>query len=246
MTTWLRIAGFATGLFVCGTLPASAGPVTVTIRDGLVTLRAQDATPRQILSEWARVGRVTVVNLERLPGGPITVELVDVPEPKALDIVLRAVGGFVAAPRAVRDGQVSQYDRIFVMTTLAPATAPASATTVPRPMGGSQPFRPGQGFPDQMPNRRGMGGMGAPPDPGDSNDDREDEGAVDEPRPNRPPLGMRPGENTAPPAEAGSSAPTMPMVRPGVLPAPGAATPAGAAKPGQVTPLPQKPPGDIR
>ncbi len=237
MTTWLRTAGFATGLFLCGTLPASAGPVSVTIRDGLVTLKAQEATPRQILSEWARVGRVTVVNLDRLPGGPITVELVDVPESKALDIVLRAVGGFVAAPRAVRDSQISQYDRIFVMTTLAPATSPVSATTVTRPMGGPQPFRPG---PDQMPNRRGMGGMGGPPDTGDSNDDREDEAAADEPRPNRPPLGMRPGEMTAPPADAGASVPATPMVRPGMPPMPAG----NATKPGQV--LPQKPPGDIR
>jgi hypothetical protein len=240
MKTWLRIACTAACLLSLEAVTASAGPVSLTLRDGLVTLRAQDATPRQILTEWARVGRVTIVNLERMPGGPMTVELVDVPESKALDIVLRAIGGYVAAPRAVADGRVSRFDRIFVMTTLAPPNTAVAGATLPRPMGTPQPFRP-MGF-DQMQNRRGMGG---PPEAGDPGDDRNDD-AADETRPNRPPLGMRPGESTAPPADAGGAASSSPLVRPGVMPTPGAATPATAAKPGQTVPVPQKPPGDAR
>jgi len=147
----------------------------------------------------------------------------------------------VAAPRAVRESQASQFDRIFVMTTLAPAnTAAGGGTTLPRPTGGPQSFR---AMPEQMQNRRGMGGMGGPPDAGDPNDDRADD--ADEPRANRPPLGMRPGEPMAPPADSGTAS-ASPMVRPGVMATPGATTPTTAAKPGQTVPTPQKPPGDLR
>ena len=39
-------------------------------------------------AEWAKVGETKVVNAE-MPGGPVTLELVDVPEKEALDILLR-------------------------------------------------------------------------------------------------------------------------------------------------------------
>ena len=46
--------------------------VRISIRDGRVTLAAKDATVRQILTEWARVGRTQIVNVERISGGPVT------------------------------------------------------------------------------------------------------------------------------------------------------------------------------
>ena len=49
---------------------------------------AKDATVRQILAEWARVGQTKIVNVERIPGGPLTLELNNVPEAQALDILL--------------------------------------------------------------------------------------------------------------------------------------------------------------
>ena len=48
---------------------------TLSIRDGLVSLDAQDVTVRQILTEWARVGKTRIVNVERITGGPITLKL---------------------------------------------------------------------------------------------------------------------------------------------------------------------------
>ena len=78
-----------------------AGQVRLEIRDGLVTLDAKDATIREIFVEWARVGQTRVMNAERVPGGPVTLQLNGIPERKALDIVLRSVAGYVAAPRAV-------------------------------------------------------------------------------------------------------------------------------------------------
>ena len=49
--------------------------VQLIIRNGQVSLVAKDATVRQILTEWARVGQTKIVNVERIPGGPITLEL---------------------------------------------------------------------------------------------------------------------------------------------------------------------------
>src|SRR3954463_3407791 len=80
--------------------PVVHADVQVSLRNGRVTLVAKDATLRQILTEWARVGRLKIVNLERIPGGPLTLELRDVPEGEALDILLRSLSGYIAAPRA--------------------------------------------------------------------------------------------------------------------------------------------------
>ena len=43
--------------------------------------------------------RPKVVNVERIPGGPLTLELSDMPEAQALDVLLRSVSGYMAAPR---------------------------------------------------------------------------------------------------------------------------------------------------
>ncbi|HSK11430.1 MAG TPA: hypothetical protein VK911_17730, partial [Vicinamibacterales bacterium] len=71
--------------------PASAGEVRLSIRDGRVTLHATDASPREILAEWARVGQIRIVNGDRVPGPPLSLALKGVPEAKALDRVLRSV-----------------------------------------------------------------------------------------------------------------------------------------------------------
>jgi hypothetical protein len=83
------------------TLSASTAyaDVTVTMHDGRVTIVAKDATVRQILTEWARVGQTKIVNVERIPGGPMTLELTNVPEQQALDLLLRSVSGYMTAPR---------------------------------------------------------------------------------------------------------------------------------------------------
>lgn len=227
----------------------SAGEVTLTIRDGRATLVARDATIRQILTEWARVGRTRVVNLDRVPGGPVTLEFRDLPESQALRIILKPLGGFMAAPRPVTDPALSRFDRIVVMTTLATPSAPGMAAAVP-----SRP-------PDQRPEsllppgfratrQQGLGdgpmGMGRPrrfDDPGAADDDSEsgdNETAADDfrqPQMGRPALGMRPPPTppTLPQSSdtpANNPQPLMPLT-------PGAT----ASRPGVVVP-PPKPPGD--
>lgn len=105
-----------------------AGQVRLQISDGLVTLDARDATIREIFAEWARVGQTRVVNAERVPGPPITLQLDKVPERQALDILLRSVAGFVAAPRTGTQQTASVFDRIMLMPVSRPTTVPTTAS----------------------------------------------------------------------------------------------------------------------
>jgi hypothetical protein len=125
-----KIAAAVALLLVLAGSTASA-QVQLTIRNGRVTIVAKDATVRQILAEWARVGQTRIVNAERLPGGPLTLRLTDVPEEQALDLLLRNVSGYMAARRVTADAALSRYDRILVMPTAAPVRqALASAPPV--------------------------------------------------------------------------------------------------------------------
>ena len=134
MRSWM-IPALVAGVVTAFPVAASAD-VSLTIVDGYVTIDAKDATVRQILSEWARVGQMKVVNGERIAGGPVTLLLTHVPEAQALDILLRSVSGYVAAPRPEPVANASTFDRVLVMPTSTPprVTTPAPAA--------AQPFQP--------------------------------------------------------------------------------------------------------
>ena len=154
--------------------PAAAQQLTVEFNDGLVTVDATSVPVRTILNEWAKKGGTKVVGSERISGAPLTVKLVDVPESKALEVILRSVAGYLAAPRSTGTGS-SMYDRILVMATSStPAPASPARPAPPNPaMNGTQRFVP--------PQQRQ-----APAD--DDNDDREED-----PTPPNPPVFSFPG-----------------------------------------------------
>src|SRR4029453_563059 len=111
--------------------PVATPGVSLVIRDGKVTLKAEQASLRQILAEWERQGQVKVVGADKLAGAPVTLTLVDVPEKQALEIVMRGVPGYMAIDRGPRaeaapDGP-SRYDRVVVMAR-ASTPVPAVAT----------------------------------------------------------------------------------------------------------------------
>jgi hypothetical protein len=112
-------AGFASS--------AAAGELTVKIAGGRATVIAKDVTLRQILAEWARVGNTRVVNGEKLVGGPMTLELVDVPEKDALDILLRSAAGYMTGPRPAGVAGASLYDRVMILATSRPPASTGSA-----------------------------------------------------------------------------------------------------------------------
>ena len=99
-------------VFVCVGLVlgarAASAEVQLTMSAGRVSLSAKNATVGQILAEWARIGQTKIVNVERVPGGPMTLELTNVPEVEALEILLRSAGGYVLAPRQAGPANASR------------------------------------------------------------------------------------------------------------------------------------------
>jgi hypothetical protein len=232
----MKIKALKTLLFVAASwmaAPSAAmADVHVTMQNGRVSVVAKDATIRQILTEWARVGQTKIVNVERIPGGPMTLELNNVPESTALEVLLRAMSGYIAAPRAIEAANLSRYDRIIVMPTLASARPPVAST--PPPV-----------FQQPQPQYT----------PPVTDDDVDDE----QPAPNvQMPQGRGPVFNTFPQGTTVAPQPGQPFVvqppmpqpndqpgaQPGFPPQPGyqpSAPYGGVAVPGMVAPPPQQP-----
>lgn len=204
----------------CLAWPAAAQTVNLRFHGGLVNLTTQNAPLRTIFAEWARLGRTTVTNAERLAGPPVTVELNDVTERDAINVLLRNVAGYMAAPRSTWTDGVSYFDRIFILPTSNaprnPPPAPARPAPAPRPQPElgpedlledaiDSPLQPQPGAP-----------MGRPRQPM-------------APVPNQIPDGVE-----DPPDPAPTPAPNNPF---------GIPTGITTTRPGVVTPVPQQPPG---
>lgn len=121
------------------------GDLQLTIGDGRVTLLADNVPIRTILQEWARQGQSRIVNADKVTGAPVTLRLIDVPEEQALDIVLRSVSGYLAAPRSTPVANASRFDRIMILASSRPTmTGPPPPAQQPSP----QPY---PNFPMQPP-----------------------------------------------------------------------------------------------
>src|SRR5688572_24816833 len=130
---------------ICAVLLAGAWPaqaqqsVNLQFSNGRVSLRAQNAPVRAILAEWARLGGATIINGDRVPGAPVTLELTNVPESQALDIVLRSVAGYMLGPRRAGTSGASAYDRIMILPT---SVAPRNPAPTPPPTAAARPGLP--------------------------------------------------------------------------------------------------------
>lgn len=99
---------------------SSAQAVSLQFNEGRVTLNAQNAPIRTILVEWARLGGTRIVNGDRVGGAPVTLELTDMPERAALDILLRSAAGYVVTARQEPGGPSTLGGVIILATTSAP------------------------------------------------------------------------------------------------------------------------------
>jgi hypothetical protein len=186
--------------------------------------------------EWARVGQTKVVNVERIPGGPLTLELNNVSETEALDVLLRTVSGYVAAPRATAvANNLSRFDRIVVMpSTAAPKQAMSSAPPTPV----FQPPQIPQAIVDDDPDDAPAGArppiFGAFPQPQVINP-----GQPGLP-PNMPP-GFVPPNGFVPPQQQGQVPQQQP--RPNTTFGAPSGGVGGVAVPGMLVPVPQQQPG---
>ena len=170
----------ATLVLLAGVIPgaadsAAAGDLTLAIRNGRVNLTADQVSARQILAEWARVGQTRIVNGDRVTGPPLTLQLNDVPEREALDIILRSASGYMAVARPGGNSALSMFDRILVMpssngaslaqTPPGPTRMPSVPNTPPPMEPALQPADEDEAAPmdqsqDGSPNQNGPGVVG--------------------------------------------------------------------------------------
>jgi hypothetical protein len=208
-------------VFVCvgvavGARPAAA-EVHVTMDAGRVTVSAKNATVGQILAEWAKVGQTKIVNAERVGGSAMTLELTNVPEVEAIEILLRSAGGYVLAPRRADTPNASRYDRILILPQSAPVTSAPRVATAPPAQ--PRPFVSPQ--PGQLAIQQAA--------PNDNDDPAERPAANPAVQNARPPV-----FNTFPQAAPQrTDPPTAPA------PTSSVSAPAGVAVPGMVAPTPQ-------
>ncbi len=216
---------FVLPVLCLGSASIASADVQITMQNGRVTVVAKDATLRQIMTEWARVGQTKVVNVDRIPGGPVTLELRNVSEDQALDVLMRPLSGYLAAPRSADFPNLSRFDRIIVMPTIAAAKgATASGGSTPPPVFQSAPvIQPPPPVPEE-PEEEEKPPPQRPPVPVFS--------SFPQPQVINPngaaPNGQVPagGEPPVPTQPVGSGVPTAP---------------AGVAVPGMVVPVPQQP-----
>jgi hypothetical protein len=199
---------------------ASAQVLSLEFNDGRVRLTAENVPVSRILAEWARVGGTQIVNGERVPGPPVTLQLVDTPEQQALDVVLRGAAGYMAVARDVNSDGASALGKILVLPTTSRAAAAQAAPPPPPPNqfqrveqepveieeAVENPPGPPPGFP-----RRGAPGLNLPQGrPPSEDDERNDDDPGPAPPPPAPtpgnpfgviPGGARPGTINAPPPQ---------------------------------------------
>ena len=130
--------------FACATLllaaasSTSAQTVSLEFNGGRVNLVAENAPVRTILAEWERLGGTRIVNRERVAGAPVTLELSDVTELQALEVLLRNVSGYVMTPRQSGSGASTIGGILILPTSSAPIAPPpvtlGTATALPRPV----------------------------------------------------------------------------------------------------------------
>jgi hypothetical protein len=213
--------------------PARA-EVRVTIGDGQVSVAATNATVRQILAEWARVGQARIVNLDRLTGPPATIEISNASEIDALEILLRSVGGYIIAPRHVDLPNASRFDRIVILPV---SSVPAPAIRPPAAAGGAATFPQPQSQLLPPPRRLDE----------DDGDSPERASAAPGAPAQRPPMfntfpqparGVGQPQNAQEPGAPAPPAPPAPAA-PSSMPT----APAGVPVPGMVLPAPQAAPG---
>jgi hypothetical protein len=210
---------------------SSAQSVTLQFNDGRVTLNAQNAPIRTILVEWARLGGTRIVNGDRLGGAPVTLELTDIPERAALDILLRTAAGYVVTARQEPGGPSTLGGVIILATSSAPKTqAPVTF--------GAATVQPQRAFPEDAAEER-TGVVAAPVLAGAPTPPAVPGPSVIRVGPNglpqvQTPFGQQP-ESAQPPAQP---APARPATTVQTLP--------GTARPGEITPPPPAQPQPAR
>jgi hypothetical protein len=178
----------------------------LSVKDGLVTLVAQNVTVREILGEWQRRTGCQFVNAERLAGGPVTFEFPGRPELEVIDSLLRGSAGSVAGsgygyivgPRTDGGQSGSLCGAVYILPTSHPTSTAGFMPSGPAPV--AAPLMTTGSPDDEIPPVSPIPGV--PPQV--------------QPRPGQPLPGMQqPGQNVNPSPQTpgglgGAVAPTAP------------------------------------
>lgn len=229
----LRVALLAA--ILSAPLPVTAGELTLSFNNGRVTLKATDVTLRQVLAEWARIGKTRIVGVEKLSGQLITLQLDNVPEKKALEILLRSVAGYAVAMRPEPAAGASFFDRVALLPTSVASAAPAAAPPRPAATFAPPPMTPATMQPQPFPDPIQLA---------------NEESGQHEPASNAVPPGGEPARMVMPSADVLPPPPGINQIGPdqppalplpdGTSPMPTATGPTLAGRPG-VIPMPQTP-----
>jgi hypothetical protein len=248
-------------LFLLGsTSLLRADTVQLSLHDGRVSIVADRATAAQILQAWGRQGGVTIVNVDSVPAVPLTLRLDDMPEEQALDVLLRAAGGYLARRReSPANGSV--FDRIVITPTAstaagnaqfgAPAaSAPAAVSPSAAPplavpasaAGSAQPFPAPAALPQGIPVSPGVVRL-VGPDGQPLADDQGDASVVAQPNGNTVNAGSQVPGAAQPPQQLRPQQPiSQPTTTDPATQQPSTSAPAGVPRPGMAVPAPNEEP----
>lgn len=132
-------------LLACAATTAGAQSLDLAFQNGQVRLSARDVPLRTVLSEWSRIGGTRIINGERVPGGLVTLELTNVPERAAIDVLLRHASGYlIGPPRRIASTGASTVESILILPTSTPVAASRPAPARGRAPAGASPLPPVQ------------------------------------------------------------------------------------------------------
>jgi len=229
-------------LMGCAAVVRAQQPLRLQIAAGRVTLHAQNVPVRTLLAEWTRLGGVKVVNGDLVTGAPLTLDLENVPERQALDIILRGVSGYMLAARESGAAGASMYDRIMILPTSAaprnppPASAPAPGPIFPNAPGLVRPIGPPRVADDNDDDDAANGGVGS--------DTGLPINGVPIPRPITAQRPNPNGINSVPLPPIGTPDDSTPKTQPGVVSTPAnpfGLPPGSSILPGVIAPPPAQP-----
>jgi hypothetical protein len=145
LSAGLMVAGAAVGAQDAAQPGPAARKLELKFNDGLVTLRAQNVTVRDILAEWARQCDCQVIGAEKITNAPLTTAVQYVNQPEA--VIMKSLlnpgtvpgsvsGGYVFVPRGPGETGASAYASIRIAavshpTAVAYSQQPSSPVAAP-------------------------------------------------------------------------------------------------------------------
>lgn len=144
-TALSRLALLAAGLIVAGAVvgaqdAAQPGPpvrkLELKFNNGLVTLKAQNVTIREILTEWAKQCDCQVVGAEKITNSPLAlpVQYENQPEAAIMKSLLTpgtTSGGYLFVPRNPGEQGASMYSSLRIAPVSHPSAVTYSQTSSP-------------------------------------------------------------------------------------------------------------------